>query len=212
MLDIVTIPVTPFGQNARIVGCGETKECVIVDPGGDSDVVLAALTRSGYSCKAVWLTHAHLDHCGGVQPILDALGVELVGHPGEEPMRANVRRIAGMYGLSPDDWFDCPEPTRMISGGEVLTVGRHEADVLFTPGHSPGHVSFYFKADGVLLSGDALFEGSIGRTDLPGGNHEELLRSIRERILTLPDDTRVLSGHGPDTTVGRERRSNPFLV
>jgi glyoxylase-like metal-dependent hydrolase (beta-lactamase superfamily II) len=117
-----------------------------------------------------------------------------------------------MYGLPASEWFDCPEPSIAIRGGEVLSLGNLRAEVLFTPGHSPGHVSFYFRSEKVLISGDTLFSGSIGRTDLPGGDHRTLIASIRENILTLDDEVRVLSGHGDDTTVGIERRSNPFLA
>lgn len=212
MLSITTIPVTVFSQNARIVACSETKSAIIVDPGGDSDLIIDALKGSGFTCSAVWLTHSHLDHCAGVARILEEFRVPLVAHPVEQAMRANVQKIAQMYGLPPSEWMNCPEPTVEIRGGETLSVGKHDATVLFTPGHSPGHVAFYFAKDNVLVSGDALFQGSIGRTDLPGGNHEQLLASIRREILTLPDNTRVLSGHGEDTTVGEERLSNPFLA
>jgi glyoxylase-like metal-dependent hydrolase (beta-lactamase superfamily II) len=117
-----------------------------------------------------------------------------------------------MYGLPAEEWPNCPEPNHYISGGDEVFVGGHCATVLATPGHSPGHVSFYFEADGVVLGGDALFSGSIGRTDLPGGNTAQLLDSIRKELFTLPDDTRVLSGHGPDTTIYIEKTTNPFFT
>jgi glyoxylase-like metal-dependent hydrolase (beta-lactamase superfamily II) len=117
-----------------------------------------------------------------------------------------------MYGLSPADWFDCPEPTIQVQGGEELPLGELWAEVLFTPGHSPGHVSFYFRSEKILISGDTLFAGSIGRSDLPGGDHRTLISSIRDKILSLEDDVQVLSGHGEDTTVGAERHTNPFLA
>jgi glyoxylase-like metal-dependent hydrolase (beta-lactamase superfamily II) len=197
MLKIETVPVTEFMQNTRVVWDSESKEGVIVDPGGDAERILAVVK---------------LDHCAGVGPLLKVLSCPLVAHPGESMMRANVESIASMYGLPLSEWPNCPEPTVAISGGETLAVGAHQASVLFTPGHSPGHVSFYFDKENTILSGDVLFAGSIGRTDLPGGNHRELISTIKERILPLPDETRVLSGHGEDTTVGRERKSNPFLV
>ena len=212
MLTIETVQVTEFMQNARVVWDSEGKDAVIVDPGGDSEAILEVVRREGLSVREIWLTHSHLDHCGGVEPLVKALGCSVVAHPEESAMRAGVQAIASMYGLPPSDWHNCPEPTVVVTGGETLHIGPHKASVLFTPGHSPGHVSFYFPEENLILSGDVLFAGSIGRTDLAGGNHRELISSIKERILPLPDETRVLSGHGEDTTVGQERRSNPFLV
>jgi len=211
MLDITTVPVTEFQQNARIVRCSETGEMVIVDPGGDVDQIVNVISQQEGRCVGIWLTHSHLDHCGGVAPLLERYDVPLVAHPDEREMRAHVSDIAAMYGLPAHQWPNCPEPTQVVYGGEVLTVGQHSARVLFTPGHSPGHVSFYFANDGLVLSGDTLFQGSIGRTDLPGGDHEQLLASIRRELLSLPAGTKVLSGHGPATTVSIERKSNPFL-
>jgi hydroxyacylglutathione hydrolase len=204
MLNVETIPVTEFGQNSRILWCSETKQGVIVDPGGDAEKILATAQRLGVTISAVWLTHSHLDHCGGVQPILDALKVPLV--------RNNVKSIAQMYGMSPAEWYNCPEPTVEVRGGESLSIGNSSCVVLFTPGHSPGHVSYYFERDGIVASGDVLFAGSIGRTDLPGGDTKTLLDAIRREIFTLPAETRVLTGHGPDTTVGEEKASNPFFT
>lgn len=212
MLNVETIPVTEFGQNSRILWCSETKQGVIVDPGGDAEKILATAQRLGVTITAVWLTHSHLDHCGGVQPILDTLKVPLVAHPEERMMRNNVKSIAQMYGMSPAEWYNCPEPTVEVRGGESLSIGNSSCVVLFTPGHSPGHVSYYFERDGIVASGDVLFAGSIGRTDLPGGDTKTLLDAIRKEIFTLPPATRVLTGHGPDTTVGEERSSNPFFT
>ncbi len=218
MLNVETIPVTEFGQNSRILWCSDTKEAVIVDPGGEGEKILAMAKDLGVSVKAVWLTHSHLDHCGGVAPILDALNVHgglkvsLVGHPEERMMRNNVKSIAQMYGMSPAEWYNCPEPSVTVQGGETLSVGNSSCVVLFTPGHSPGHVSYYFERDQIVASGDVLFAGSIGRTDLPGGDTKTLLNAIRREIFTLPPTTRVLTGHGPDTTVGEEKASNPFFT
>lgn len=212
MLNVETIPVTEFGQNSRILWCSETKQGVIVDPGGDAEKILSTAQRLGVTVTAVWLTHSHLDHCGGVQPVLDALKVPLVAHPEERMMRNNVKSIAQMYGMSPAEWYNCPEPTVEVRGGESLSIGNSSCVVLFTPGHSPGHVSYYFERDGIVASGDVLFAGSIGRTDLPGGDTKTLLDAIRREIFTLPPATRVLTGHGPDTTVGEEKASNPFFT
>lgn len=211
MLNIETLPVTEFAQNSRIIWCSETKEGVIVDPGGEAEKILATAKRLGLKITHVWLTHSHLDHCGGVAPVLAELKVPLVAHPEERMMRSNVKSIAQMYGMSLRDWHNCPEPEIEVRGGEELKVGRSPCKVLFTPGHSPGHVSFHFPKDNVVASGDVLFAGSIGRTDLPGGNMKTLLSSIRQEIFTLPPKTRVLTGHGPDTTVEEEVATNPFL-
>jgi hydroxyacylglutathione hydrolase len=212
MLTITTVPVTVFEQNARVLSCSDTGDAVIVDPGGDVDKIIKVVTAKKLTCRAIWLTHSHLDHCAGVAALLDVYRVPLLGHPDEAPMRQHVASIAAMYGLPIREWPNCPEPSQFISGGEILAVGVSKAKVLFTPGHSPGHVVFYFESEGIAVSGDTLFAGSIGRTDLPGGNHQQLIESIQRELLTLPDSTRILSGHGPDTTVGAERSENPFLA
>ncbi|MCO6430235.1 MAG: MBL fold metallo-hydrolase [Deltaproteobacteria bacterium] len=211
MIKGIPLVVTPFMQNARVVYCAKSKEAVVVDPGGDSHIIVSCLNENDLICKAVWLTHSHLDHCGGVADLISALNVPLVGHPAEEYMRAHVDEIAGLYGIPSGYFKNCPEPGIYVQGGEKLELGENSFEVLFTPGHSPGHVSFYCKEHKVVISGDCLFSGSIGRTDLPGGNHEQLIDTIHEQLLALPDETEVWCGHGPDTTIGEERRSNPFL-
>lgn len=212
MLKVSTIPVTPFMQNARVLACSESNHCVVVDPGGDTDLIIKAVRDGGLDCKAVWLTHSHLDHAAGVRAIIDEFKVPLYAHPNEELFRKRLPEIAAMYGLSQDEWPVCPEPDLPIVGGEVLWLGSLRVETIFTPGHSPGHISFYLPSEATIISGDAIFKGSIGRTDLPGGDHNLLISSIRDKLLTLPDKTRVLSGHGDDTDIGRERRENPFLV
>lgn len=211
MLNITTIPVTQLAQNSRILSCSVTKDAVVIDPGGDSAKIIAALTAQQLKCQAVWLTHSHFDHCGGVADLLERLSVPLFAHPLEREMRQKLPQVAVMFGLPPLDFPVCPEPTDPIVGAETLTIGELKASTLFTPGHSPGHICFYFASEGICVSGDLVFQGSVGRTDLPGGDHEILLKSIREEILTLPDQTKLLPGHGPDTSVGIERESNPFF-
>ena len=211
MLKIEALEVTPFVQNCRILFCSETSRCVVIDPGGDSEKILGHLAGANRTLHEIWLTHSHLDHCGGVKKIKAATGARLIGHPDERVMRENVTQICRMYGLPLGVLDDCPEPDQFISGGEILELGNFKFRVLFTPGHSPGHLCFYCAQENLLIAGDTLFAGSIGRTDLPGGDHNRLIKSIRDEILTLPGETRVLSGHGPDTTVAREARSNPFL-
>jgi hydroxyacylglutathione hydrolase len=211
MLHVDTIPVTEFGQNCRILWCSETKECVIVDPGGEAEKILGRVEKLGVSPKQIWLTHSHLDHCAAVAPLMKKLSVALVGHPAEKMLRNNVGSFAQMYGMDPSEWPNCPEPSIEVVGGEEVCVGNCKAQVLFTPGHSPGHVSFYFPQDSILASGDVLFKGSIGRTDLPGGDMKTLVHSIHSKIFTLPGNTRVLCGHGEDTTIAEEQISNPFV-
>lgn len=211
MLRIHTIPVTELGQNARIVSDSETLDAVVIDPGGDAEKLVKYIRTQGLICRQIWLTHSHFDHCGGVSDFLAAIPCELVGHPGEQFMRARVEQIVAMYGLSGGTMKNCPEPDISITGGETLQVGAFSFETLFTPGHAPGHLCFYCASENTLIAGDTLFQGSIGRTDLPGGDYDTLMESISDKILTLPPETVVMPGHGPDTKVGIEARTNPFL-
>lgn len=210
MLEVITIPVTEFYQNCRVLRRRGESGALVIDPGGDIERIRSVLQKHGLRAEEIWLTHSHLDHCGAVRALKQESAALLSAHPGEGEMRKHVPDIAAFYGIT-SGLESCPEPDRALNGGEQLAFGGCSFQVLFTPGHSPGHLCFYEPSEGILLAGDTLFAGSIGRTDLPGGDSATLLRSIREKILTLPDATRVLSGHGPDTTVGAERRSNPFL-
>ncbi len=212
ILVIDEITVTPFQQNCRILSIVGSDDAVVIDPGGEAERILELLEDKGLQAKAIWLTHSHLDHCGGVKALKEETNAVLYGHAWEKEHRARVEDIKKMYGITDEDMENCPEPDVFLRGGETLTFGPLTFEVLFTPGHSPGHLCFYERSQGVLIAGDTLFSGSIGRTDLPGGNHGMLLESIREKILSLPDNTRVLPGHGPETTVGRERRTNLFLA
>lgn len=211
MLEVVTIPVTEFAQNCRVLICTDTQEAVVIDPGGNADLIAQILSDRKLLCKAIWLTHSHLDHCAGVARLLKLVLVPLYAHPDERMFRERLPEIATMYGLSADDWPVCPEPTVAIKGGEMLSFGKQVATVIHTPGHSPGHLSFYFREAHIIASGDVLFQQSIGRTDLPGGDHSQLIATIRRELLTLPGETRVLCGHGDDTTIGAEIRKNPYL-
>ena len=224
-MQIITVEVTPFQQNARILvdipagsSSGPESSVTIVDPGGDIERLLRPIEQNKFVVSKILLTHAHIDHAGGVANLLIALNqlqpgkaVSLFGHPAEREWRQSIPVQARIFGLSPAEYAPCPEPDVYLNDGDEFTVGNNAGKVLFTPGHSPGHIAVYFAAEKLVIAGDALFAGSIGRTDLAGGDHELLISSIREKLLTLPDETRVLSGHGPETTIGRERRTNPFL-
>ena len=212
MLETIIVVVTPFMQNARVVYDSDSRHATIVDPGGDVPLIIEAITKNKLRPVAIWLTHSHLDHCGGVLGLIDKYAIPLYAHANERLMRSSVRALASMYGVPSGILDDCPEPEIYLEGGQEISVGPYIFRVLFTPGHSPGHLCFYNKESGILLAGDTLFSGSIGRTDLPGGDHQVLLTTLHETICVLPSETKVLSGHGPDTTIGHELRTNPFLV
>ena len=180
----------------------------MVDPGGDASKILTRLKSLNLECSQVWLTHSHFDHVGGLKEVVQATGAEVYGHLIEQEMRTMVPHLAARYGLS--GFLAAPEPDHYLNGGELLAGPGGDWKVLFTPGHSPGHLCFLNEAEEVLLAGAVLFNGSVGRTDLPGGDQSILMSSIRSQLMPLGDDVRVLSGHGPDTTIGAERRTNPF--
>jgi len=211
MISINTLIVTPFQQNARIVSCPKTSVAVVIDPGGETERIFIELSSQRLVCHAIWLTHSHLDHCGGVKRLKDLTKAKVLAHPAEKFFRSNVKQMCRMFGVAPDELEDCPEPDTYIQGGEELIIGEHQFKVIAAPGHSPGGLCFYCPASNVIFTGDVLFAGSIGRTDLPGGDYNALMRSIEELMHGLPPDTRVLPGHGPETTLEKERMHNPFL-
>ncbi len=206
-----TILVTPFYQNCRVLFTVDGAEAIVIDPGGDAEKILEFLQSRSLTCKEIWLTHSHLDHCGGVLELKEATAAKLLASPLGREMRSMVEKLCAMYGIEPGEMQNCPEPDRTLKEGEILSFAGVDFLVLETPGHSPDHLCFYAKSEKLLFGGDCLFAGSIGRTDLPGGNHRQLIDSIRTKLLTLPGDTKVLSGHGPDTTISAESGSNPFL-
>ncbi|WKZ56464.1 MAG: MBL fold metallo-hydrolase [Bdellovibrionota bacterium] len=210
-LHVTLLVITPFSQNCRVLSLEGSDDAVVVDPGGEVERLSAHLTAARKRCVAIWLTHSHVDHCGGVKALKERTGAVFYGPRGEREMRQHLLEICELYGVPADGIDNCPEPDVPLSGGEEIRLGPAAFRVLPTPGHSPAHLCFYCEAQGLLIAGDTLFAGSIGRTDLPGADHRTLMHSIRTQLLTLPDDTRVLSGHGPDTTIGAERLQNPFL-
>lgn len=207
-MQYATVPVTPFMQNCRIVYCALTKEAAVVDPGGDVERILAKVAALGVEPTQIWITHAHIDHVGGVAALQRALDIPVMGsHNADQLLLEGLPLAADMFGLpAPEPYV----PTQWLDDGDVLTLGKMQFDVMHCPGHAPGHVVFINQAARCLLAGDVLFHGSIGRTDLPGGNSKQLLASIK-RLWSLGDDMQVLSGHGEPTTLGYERMYNPFV-
>lgn len=209
MLRYHTIPVTPFQQNCSLVWCDETMEAAVIDPGGDLDVVLAEAQRLGLTLKQILLTHAHIDHAGGTATLAERLRLPIVGpHPGDQFWIDGLPQQSAMFGFPPAGPFT---PTRWLADGDTVQVGRSTLNVRHCPGHTPGHVVFHSPEAKRAFVGDVLFAGSIGRTDFPQGNHEQLIDSIRQRLWPMGDDTVFIPGHGPESTFGRERRSNPFV-
>lgn len=205
------VPVTPFQQNCTLLFDEETKAGVVVDPGGDVDVILSVLKDNGITVEAIWLTHGHIDHAAGAMDLKEALGVDIIGpHEDDKPLLSNLERQAQMFGMA-GNVRNC-EPDRFLTEGEVVSFSGHEFEVLHCPGHAPGHVVYYNRKAGFAHVGDVLFSGSIGRTDLPGGDHDTLIRSIKEKLLPLGDDVGFICGHGPGGRLGDERRGNPFLT
>ncbi|MBN1219390.1 MAG: MBL fold metallo-hydrolase [Anaerolineae bacterium] len=204
---IKQLPVGPIQANCYIVGCEETREGVVIDPGEEADLILAEIENEGLTIKYILNTHAHFDHILANGPLVEATGARLALHPLDLPLLRQGGG-AGFFGLEVP--FG-PDPDMELAEGDTIRFGQHALKVLFTPGHSPGHVSFYEANEGVIFDGDVLFAGGIGRADLPGGNYETLMTSITEKLMVLPDETVVCSGHGPVTTIGQERANNPWL-
>ncbi len=209
MLEIVPFTLGPAQTNAYLVADSETKDAAVIDPSWDGHVILAEAQRRGWRIAHLWYTHAHFDHIGGAAEIADALNpLPLVAlHPNDHVLwRAGGG--APLFGFRIDPG---PEPTIDFVHGQILRLGTVQFEVRFTPGHTLGHCVLYCAQEKVCFCGDLIFSGSVGRTDLPGGDWATLEKSIREQIYTLPDDTRLLSGHGPETTVGEEKQFNPFV-
>ena len=203
------VPVTPFQQNCSIAMCEETQRAAVVDPGGDLDKIEAAIAKLGVQVEKILLTHGHIDHCGGAAALSQRLAVPIEG-----PQRQDLFWISQLGTQSQRFGFDHVqvfEPDRWLEDGDRVSVGASQLEVLYCPGHTPGHVVFFSRPDAIALVGDVLFQGSIGRTDFPRGDHATLIRSISTQLWPLGDDVSFVPGHGPASTFGHERRTNPFV-
>ncbi len=203
-----TLTVGPFHENCYVIGDEETNEGAIVDPGDEAARIALAVEQTNLEIGQILITHAHIDHVGAVAALVDEYACPVLMHAEAESMLKQLPTQAFMMGLK---FGKVPTVNRYVGDEEVLEVGGLKLKSLYTPGHAPGHLAFYVESEALVLSGDALFAGSVGRTDLFGGSIELLMQSIDERLLTLPDETKVYPGHGPETTIGDERRHNPFL-
>lgn len=209
-LKVAVVPVTSFQQNCSLVRCEKTGKGALIDPGGEPKRLLEAAKQLDVELEKILLTHAHLDHAGATAALVERLGLPVEGpHRDDQFLIDSMKEQAQLFGFPPVEKFT---PTRFLEGGDQVTVGELSFGVRHCPGHTPGHVIFFYEPAQLAFVGDVIFQGSIGRTDFPRGDHATLIRSIREQLMTLGDDVTFLPGHGPASTLGRERRSNPFLV
>ncbi|WP_442879364.1 MBL fold metallo-hydrolase [Brevundimonas sp.] len=208
-IGVLVSPVTPLQQNCTIVWCTKTLKAAVIDPGASAQALYAEIQRRGLTLEAIWITHGHLDHAGGAQDLQEISGVEIIG-----PHKADLFWIEAIpeqgqkWGLPDARSFT---PTRWLENGDALTLGETRWEVYHCPGHTPGHVIFFNREARFAQVGDVLFQGSVGRTDFPQSSHEDLVNSIVGRLWPLGDDVTFIPGHGPHSTFGHERRSNPFV-
>jgi glyoxylase-like metal-dependent hydrolase (beta-lactamase superfamily II) len=203
------IPVTPFEQNCTLLWCEQSRQAAIVDPGGDIERIRSAIARHGLLPVKILLTHGHIDHAGGTAALAEQLDIPVEGpHRDDGFLLDNLPEQGRMFGLPQSGTF---EPDRWLEQDDRVQIGTEELEVLHCPGHTPGHLVFFHRPGKLALVGDVLFRGSIGRTDFPRGDYPSLIRSIKERLWPLGNDVRFIPGHGPESTFGEERRSNPFV-
>ena len=201
-------PVTPFAQNAPIIFCSETNKCAFVDPGGDADFLLQIAKDNSLIPEKILLTHGHADHAGAAMEIAQILNIKIEGpHKEDKFLLDSLQSQGEMFGMQARNCV----PDKWLEDGDSVTVGNSVLDVIFTPGHTPGHVIFFCSESSLALVGDVIFRGSIGRTDLPRGNHQDLINSISSKLWPLGNDVEFICGHGPNSTFGNERASNPFV-
>ena len=209
MLQYLTVPVTRFQQNCSIVWCDATKEAALIDAGGDIAVLLAQIAKLGLTLKALWVTHAHIDHAGGVGELANTYALPIIGpHPGDQFWIDGLAQQSVSFGFAPAQPFT---PTRWLHDGDTVQIGHETLNVRHCPGHTPGHVVFHAPQIERVFVGDVLFAGSIGRTDFPQGDHDQLISSITQRLWPMGNETVFIPGHGPESTLGRERRTNPYV-
>ena len=209
MLKYRVIPVTPFQQNATLIWCDETLEAAVIDPGGDLHKIMAAVEQEGIELKQILLTHGHIDHVGGTADLATSLQIPIIGpHIDDQFWIDGLAQQSSMFGFPSVKSF---APSRWLQEGDQIKIGNEFLDVLHCPGHTPGHVVFYHATSRLAHAGDVLFNGSIGRTDFPKGNHTDLIHSIRHKLFPLGDNVSFIPGHGPMSTFGEERQSNPFV-
>jgi len=205
-LIIKELVVGPLMSNCFILGCAKTKEAVVIDPGGDADRILLSLADSSLKVKYIINTHGHFDHVSANGKMKDATGADILIHPLDAAMLGNLSSNAAFFGISVENSPPCDQT---IEEGDSISFGNITLKVIHTPGHTPGGISLY--TDGIVFVGDTLFAGSIGRTDFPGGDFNTLISSIKTKLFKMDDEIRVFSGHGPETSIGKEKRSNPFV-
>ena len=209
MLHYLTIPVTPFRQNCSIVWCDETQQAAVIDPGGDLALLLAEIDKRGLDLQQIWLTHAHIDHAGGTAELARRRQLPIIGpHPADQFWIDGLPEQSRMFGFPASDGFT---PTRWLHDGDTVQIGNSTLTVRHCPGHTPGHVVFHSAEIQRAFVGDVLFAGSIGRTDFPQGDHATLINSITQRLWPMGNDTVFIPGHGPESSFGRERQSNPYV-
>lgn len=209
MLKILTFVLGPVLTNSYLIADTNTGEAAVIDPAWDGELIVDAANENNWQIKSILLTHAHFDHMGGVAAVVKEVNgdVAVALHPDDRPLY-DKQGGASLFGMHIESG---PEPALPLHHHQLLQVGNYEFEVRYAPGHTAGHVIFYCLEEAVVFSGDVVFKDGIGRTDLPGGDYNTLIESIREQILTIPDHTRIFSGHGPESTVGEEKENNPFL-
>ena len=209
MLQYKTIPVTAFQQNCSLIWCDQTQEAAVIDPGGDLEAIEWEIDRLGLQLKAIWVPHAHIDHAGGVADLADKYQLDIIGpHEGDQFWIDGLAQQGAMFGFPPSRSF---VPTRWLHDGDTVQIGKETLQVRHCPGHTPGHVVFHAPQIERCFVGDVLFAGSIGRTDFPQGNHQQLIDSIVQRLWPMGDATVFIPGHGPESSFGRERKTNPYV-
>jgi hydroxyacylglutathione hydrolase len=209
-LEVRIVPVTPFQQNASVLVCRDSGAAAVVDPGGDLERILGAVEQAEGRLEQILLTHAHLDHAAATAELAERAGVPIIGpHRDDAFLIESLPDHAARFGFPPARTF---APDRWLEDGDTVEVGRVTLRVRHCPGHTPGHVVFVSEQDRVAVVGDVLFQGSVGRSDLPGGNHDQLVSSIRERLWPFGEDVTFVPGHGPTSTFGHERKFNPFVM